>query len=86
MTVAVDRSSYIPLASNFSGANISSPDTPVEFGDPAVRAAIPFERRNTMRHNQRDDVVLYLRTWADLLEQRLLATVSVPAYAEAVLA
>jgi len=45
-----------------------------KLGDPAVRAAIPFERRNALRHNQRDDVVLYLSTWADLLEQRLLAT------------
>ena len=30
--------------------------------------AIPFERRNALRHNQRDDVVLYLHTWADLLD------------------
>lgn len=47
-----------------------------KLGDPAVRAAIPFERRNALRHNQRDDVVLYLRTWADLLEERLLAPVA----------
>jgi hypothetical protein len=46
--------------------------------DPAIRAALPFERRNTLRHNQRDDVVLYLRTWADLLEQQLLAGISLP--------
>jgi hypothetical protein len=31
-------------------------------------------------------VVLYLRTWADLLEQRLLATLPLPALADAVLA
>ncbi|TGD79365.1 hypothetical protein [Hymenobacter wooponensis] len=43
--------------------------------DPTILAAIPFERRNAMRHNQRDDVVLYLRTWADLLESQLLATI-----------
>jgi hypothetical protein len=48
--------------------------------DHTVRAAIPFERRNALRHNQRDDVVLYLRTWADLLEQRLLATLPLPAF------
>jgi hypothetical protein len=46
--------------------------------DPTIRAAIPFERRNALRHNQRDDVVLYLRTWADLLEQELLATIELP--------
>jgi hypothetical protein len=46
--------------------------------NPAIRAAIPFERRDAMRHNQRDDVVLYLRTWADLLEQELLAGIELP--------
>lgn len=45
---------------------------------PAVRAALPFERREALRHNQRDDVVLYLRTWADLLEQQLLADIQLP--------
>ncbi|MDO7876070.1 hypothetical protein Q5H93_15100 [Hymenobacter sp. ASUV-10] len=45
---------------------------------PAVRAALPFERREALRHNQRDDVVLYLRTWADLLEQQLLADIRLP--------
>ena len=40
VTVSVDRTSFTPLASNFGGANISSPDTPVAFGDPAVRAFV----------------------------------------------
>ncbi|TVT43042.1 hypothetical protein FNT36_02820 [Hymenobacter setariae] len=53
-----------------------------KISDPAVRLAIPFERRNALRHNQRDDVVLYLRTWADLLEQRLLDTLPLPEVAE----
>lgn len=47
--------------------------------DPEVRAMLPFERRQALRHNQRDDVVLYLRTWADLLEERLLAEITLPA-------
>ncbi len=46
--------------------------------DPTIRAAIPFERRNALRHNQRDDVVLYLRTWATLLENHLLAGIELP--------
>ncbi|SNC61853.1 hypothetical protein SAMN06265337_0552 [Hymenobacter gelipurpurascens] len=46
--------------------------------DPTIRAAIHFERRNALRHNQRDDVVLYLRTWANLLEGRLLADIQLP--------
>jgi hypothetical protein len=54
-----------------------------KISNPTVRMAIPFERRNTLRHNQRDDVVLYLRTWADLLEQRLLDGLSLPELIEA---
>ncbi|GAB2965758.1 hypothetical protein GCM10027048_39650 [Hymenobacter coalescens] len=46
--------------------------------DPVVRAAIPFERRQALRHNHRDDVVLYLRTWAQLLEDELLASIRLP--------
>lgn len=46
--------------------------------DPVIRQAIPFARRDALRHNQRDDVVLYLRTWADLLEQELLAGITLP--------
>jgi hypothetical protein len=53
-----------------------------KLGDPAVRHTIPFERRNALRHNQRDDVVLYLRAWADLLERQLVATLTLPAVAE----
>ena len=45
---------------------------------PEIRAAIPSERRQTLRHNYRDDVVLYLRTWAQLLEQQLVANLPVP--------
>lgn len=29
------------------------------------------ENRKHLKHNQRDDVVLYLSTWADLLEEQL---------------
>ena len=63
------------LALGFSRADLTCLE---KLGDPAVRLAIPFERRNALRHNQRDDVVLYLRTWADLLEQRLLTAVPTP--------
>ncbi|KAA9327453.1 hypothetical protein F0P96_15830 [Hymenobacter busanensis] len=48
--------------------------------DPTILAAIPFERRNALRHNRRDDVVLYLNTWANLLEQQLLAALPLPAF------
>ena len=63
------------LALGFSRQDLTNLE---KLGDPAVRQALPFERRNALRHNQRDDVVLYLRTWANLLEQRLLAAVPLP--------
>jgi hypothetical protein len=37
--------------------------------DPEVLARLPEGRRH-LRRNERDDVVLYLDAWADLLEQR----------------
>ncbi|WP_022824803.1 hypothetical protein [Hymenobacter norwichensis] len=49
-----------------------------KLSDPTIRAAIPFERRDALRHNQRDDVVLYLRTWAMLLENHLLDGIQLP--------
>jgi hypothetical protein len=64
------------LALGFSREDLTQLE---KLGDPAVRHAIPFERRNTLRHNQRDDVVLYLRTWADLLTKQLMAAVELPA-------
>jgi hypothetical protein len=38
---------------------------------PEVLNALPADKRY-LRHNQRDDVVLYLHTWADLMEKELL--------------
>lgn len=39
--------------------------------DPAVVRRIPFEQRH-LRRNRREDVVLYLETWADLLEEQVI--------------
>ena len=66
------------LALGFTRADLTHLE---RLADPAIRAGIPFERRDRMRHNQRDDVVLYLRTWANLLEQRLLAGITLPDFA-----
>ena len=63
------------LALGFSRADLTHLE---RLSDPTIRAAIDFERRNALRHNQRDDVVLYLRTWAGLLEAELLATIELP--------
>ncbi|WP_297336030.1 hypothetical protein [Algoriphagus sp.] len=34
---------------------------------PEVLQAIPFERRNSLSKNSKEDVILYLQTWAKLL-------------------
>ncbi len=63
------------LALGFTRADLTHLE---RLSDPTIRAVIPFERRNALRHNQRDDVVLYLRTWADLLEAELLDGIDLP--------
>lgn len=45
--------------------------------DVEVLRRLPVERRN-LDQRQRRDVVVYLRTWADLLEEEWMATVEVP--------
>jgi len=44
--------------------------------DPAILKALPHEKRY-LRHNIKEDVVIYLNTWATLLEESLLATISI---------
>jgi hypothetical protein len=74
----IDQTIDEMLALGFSRQDLTHLE---RLADPDIRAAIPFERRNALRHNQRDDVVLYLRTWADLLENSLLAGISLPNFA-----
>ncbi len=71
----IDQTIDEMLAAGFTRADLSHLE---RLSDPAIRMAIPFERRDALRHNQRDDVVLYLRTWAGLLEDELLATIELP--------
>lgn len=52
--------------------------------DKAVLNKIPHERRIQMKHNDRADVVLYLKSWAELLEEKLLAQVELPKIASRV--
>ena len=75
-----DRTIDEMLALGFTRADLTHLE---RLSDPVVRQALPFERRDALRHNQRNDVVLYLHTWADLLEQRLLATISLPDFTPA---
>ena len=71
----IDQTIDEMLAAGFTRTDLTHLE---RLSDPVVLAAIPFERRNALRHNQRDDVVLYLRTWADLLENQLLDDIQLP--------
>lgn len=42
---------------------------------PRVLRGLPVERRTSLSHRERDDVIAYLRAWADLLEGELPAAV-----------
>lgn len=64
----IDQTIDEMLAYGFSRRDLTHLE---KLSDPAILAAIPFEQRQTLRHNRRDDVVLYLLTWADLLEYQL---------------
>lgn len=46
-----------------------------------IQKRIPQERRPLM-HNRREDVILYLNTWADMLEEELLETIELPVMEE----
>lgn len=45
--------------------------------DPAVILGLPLEKRQ-LKFNEKHDVVLYLKTWANQLEQQLLETIKLP--------
>ncbi|MFC0654794.1 hypothetical protein [Mongoliitalea lutea] len=41
--------------------------------DPKILQKIPFERREKMEKNRKEDVILYMETWADILENEWLS-------------
>lgn len=45
--------------------------------DPAVLERLPKEKRH-LRRNVREDVVVYLLAWADLVEEQILAQIELP--------
>ncbi|MEL7146419.1 MAG: hypothetical protein AAFO69_08635 [Bacteroidota bacterium] len=44
--------------------------------DKTVLSRVKGEKRH-LKHNQRDDVVLYLKTWSDLLEEEISAQIEI---------
>lgn len=45
--------------------------------DQRILRKIPLERRDKMRHNVREDVVLYMNTWANMLEEQLIPHIKI---------
>ena len=45
--------------------------------DQRILRKIPLERRDKMRHNVREDVVLYMNTWAKMLEEQLIPHIKI---------
>ena len=45
--------------------------------DQKILLRIPLERRNKMRHNVREDVVLYMTEWARMLEEQLIPYIKI---------
>ena len=45
--------------------------------DQRILRKIPLERRDKMAHNVREDVVLYMNTWADILEEQLIPYIKI---------
>lgn len=50
-----------------------------KLSDREVLLRIPLEKRH-LKHNVREDVITYLLEWADLLEEKLLAKIKLPAF------
>ncbi|WP_303311685.1 hypothetical protein [Hymenobacter sp. BT730] len=68
----IDQTIDEMLALGFSRQDLTHLE---RLSDPRIMSAMPWDRRNSLRHNQRDDVVFYLRTWAQLLEEDLMTTI-----------
>lgn len=69
------------LISEMMNAGLSSEDLKhlEKLTDRRVLERLPSERRY-LRHNLRDDVVLYINTWANWLEEQLLEKIQLPAF------
>jgi hypothetical protein len=67
------------LLSEMLNAGLSTTDLKhlERLSDPKVLQQLPAEKRH-LRHNFRDDVVLYINTWASMLEDELVKNVNLP--------
>lgn len=50
-----------------------------KLSDPAVLDYIN-NKNNRLHHNRKEDVVVYLKSWANLLEEKLIETIKLPTF------
>jgi hypothetical protein len=50
-----------------------------KLSDEQILNRIPLEKRY-LRHNSRQDVIVYMNEWANMLEEELLATITLPSF------
>lgn len=67
------------LISEMLGAGLTLEDLKhlERLDDREILAQLPPEKRH-LKHNVREDVVCYMNTWADLLEEQVLAKITLP--------
>ena len=67
------------LISEMLGAGLTLEDLKhlERLDDREILAQLPPEKRH-LKHNVREDVVCYMNTWADLLEEQVLSKITLP--------
>ena len=60
-----------------SGFSLDDLQNLEKLSDKQVLMRLPVEKRY-LRHNVREDVIVYLNEWADMLEEQLLDTIKLP--------
>ena len=83
--------SFMPIdlvISEMLGAGLTIEDLQnlERLADRAVLSRFPTGIRQHLRHNNRADVVLYMNAWAEMLEEQILETITLPDFAELELA
>ena len=56
-----------------------------KLSDKDILLRLPLEKRY-LRHNVREDVIVYLQEWANMLEERLLDTIKLPDFLQETIA
>jgi len=73
-TMPIDLIVFELITSGFSIEDLQNLE---KLSDKQVLMRLPIENRN-LRHNVKADVIVYLKEWANMLEEKLLETIKLP--------